>query len=213
MANKPLNAARFPRCPDCGGEVRLLAKKGRTREYLRGVHLPVPDDFEIPTCVECGEESMVPEVGVHLDEVMKNALALEMHRCVRLLRSRYDATNQVIEDALGITRSYLSHLLAGRNPSPTLVKFLQSFVEVPGAFDFALRRPAEHNGSRETKWLEACQLLASPSPSPGASYRGPRRFGEDARRPASRRASGRYVSRYTLPSVPPAPDSQLKGAA
>ncbi len=61
----------FPRCPDCGGEVKLIAKEGRTRECVRGIHSPVPSDFEIPTCIQCGEESMVPEISENLDRLLK----------------------------------------------------------------------------------------------------------------------------------------------
>lgn len=62
----------FPRCPDCGSEVRLIAKKGRTRELWRGAHLPIPSDFKIPTCTVCGEMMMVPEVSEPLDRILKD---------------------------------------------------------------------------------------------------------------------------------------------
>lgn len=65
---------KFPRCPECGGEVKLLAKEGRTREYIKGIHLSVPADFEIPTCVKCGEESMVPEIAQKLDWILTSRI-------------------------------------------------------------------------------------------------------------------------------------------
>ena len=60
----------FPRCPDCGGRVQLAAGPGRTREFLRGLHLPVPDDFEIPACIACGQEAMIPEISEKLDSIL-----------------------------------------------------------------------------------------------------------------------------------------------
>lgn len=60
----------LPRCSECGGIVHLEAKAGRTREYQCGVFLPVPDTFEIPTCQDCGEEFMIPEVSDKLDELL-----------------------------------------------------------------------------------------------------------------------------------------------
>lgn len=42
-------------CASCGGQVRLIACAGRTREYKRGIFLEVPDSMEIPTCSGCGE--------------------------------------------------------------------------------------------------------------------------------------------------------------
>lgn len=68
------NDGKFPRCPECGGEVLLLGGKGRTREYLRDVHLPIPDDYEIPTCVRCGEELMNIEVSEPLDKILSQML-------------------------------------------------------------------------------------------------------------------------------------------
>ena len=43
---------------------------GRTREFRRGVHLPVPDAFELPTCESCGEILMAPEVSEPLDALL-----------------------------------------------------------------------------------------------------------------------------------------------
>ena len=67
---------RFPRCPDCGGRVKLLATPGRTREYLRGVHLAIPSDFELPTCTRCSEPSMSPEYSQPLDEILEGRLTV-----------------------------------------------------------------------------------------------------------------------------------------
>ena len=61
----------FPRCPDCGGMVVLTSKTGRTREVVKGVWVNVPDDFLIPTCTICGEESMVAEVSAELDPILR----------------------------------------------------------------------------------------------------------------------------------------------
>lgn len=58
---------RFPRCPDCGGRVELRSATGKTREFLRGVHLPIPGDIELPTCVKCGELSMNAEYSDLVD--------------------------------------------------------------------------------------------------------------------------------------------------
>jgi hypothetical protein len=62
---------KLPRCSECGGPVKLTARIGRTREYRRGVALPIPDDFEIPTCTRCGEEFMIPEVSEPLDALLE----------------------------------------------------------------------------------------------------------------------------------------------
>lgn len=58
------------RCVECGGDVEMVAKSGRTREMLRGVHVPIPDDFKIPTCTRCGEEFMSLDVSEPLDALL-----------------------------------------------------------------------------------------------------------------------------------------------
>lgn len=60
----------FASCSECGGEVKLLTGTKRTREYRFGVSLPIPDDFEIPTCIKCKEEYMVPEISEPLDKIL-----------------------------------------------------------------------------------------------------------------------------------------------
>jgi len=51
-----------------------MGGKGRTRQYLRGVHLRIPDDYGIPTCTKCGEESMNIEVSEPLDKMLGESL-------------------------------------------------------------------------------------------------------------------------------------------
>lgn len=136
--------SKFPRCPECGGEVRMLSAPGRTREFKRGVLLSIPTEFEIPTCSQCGEEMMIPEVSEPLDALLEQQYRARMiHEtriCVRVLQERHGASQQDIEDACCITRSYLSHLLAGRkDPSRTLVQLLKSFALAPITFEHALR--------------------------------------------------------------------------
>jgi transcriptional regulator with XRE-family HTH domain len=143
MFKKSLDAQKFPRCPECGGDVQLVARRGRTREYLRGVFLPIPKDFGIPTCTRCGEESMSADISEKLDAHLSEALRQLLNAHVATVRERHGVTQRDIEDALRVTRSYLSHLLSGRKPpSGTLVEMLALFAEVPGAFAHALGRPA-----------------------------------------------------------------------
>lgn len=48
----------------------MIAKPGRTRQFKRGVHLLIPRHVMIPTCVDCGEEFMIPEVSEVLDHML-----------------------------------------------------------------------------------------------------------------------------------------------
>lgn len=58
-----VNLPFFPRCLECGGEMKPTQRRGRTRELVRGVRSPIPDDFEIPTCQACGDEVWSPELA------------------------------------------------------------------------------------------------------------------------------------------------------
>lgn len=134
---------KLPRCSECGGAVKLTAKPGRIREYRRGVVLPIPDDFETPICSRCAEEFMIPEVSEELDALLEREFlkrqAHELEVCTRVLRLRHGATQQDIEDACGVTRSYLSHLLAGRKEaSETLMRLIKVFVIAPDTFEYAV---------------------------------------------------------------------------
>lgn len=61
------NSPFFPRCLECGGQMEMTQRGGRTRELVKGIHLPVPEDFQIPTCQSCGEEVWSPEMSEALD--------------------------------------------------------------------------------------------------------------------------------------------------
>jgi transcriptional regulator with XRE-family HTH domain len=143
MSMNKLGSMKLPRCPECGGTVQLSVGTGRTREYRRNVKLAVPDDFRIPTCTRCGEEVMIPEVSEELDKLLEGVFlaqqARQLRSCVQVLRERHGVTQQQIEDACCVTRSYLSHLLGKRREaSPTLMRLLESFALSPDLFEHAL---------------------------------------------------------------------------
>ncbi len=75
LGGLPEEEENFPRCGECGGTVRLRTAVGRTREFKRGVHLTIPADFGIPTCLGCGEESMTLEISERLDAILVKHLS------------------------------------------------------------------------------------------------------------------------------------------
>lgn len=115
-----------------------MAKAGRTREYVRGVHLPVPADFEIPTCDRCGDEFMSPEISEQLDQTMKGLLCARFAESVQIIVGRHGVSQLQVEDAARVTRSYFSHVCAGRKePSGTLALLLEIFERFPATFQYA----------------------------------------------------------------------------
>ena len=83
---------KLPRCGECGGEVKLekmqkplrelseeesfgsFCNCPRKRQIFKGVWVEIPNDFEIPTCIKCGEESMNLEISEKLDAILVNNL-------------------------------------------------------------------------------------------------------------------------------------------
>jgi hypothetical protein len=127
-------------CDVCGTPVELIVGPGRTREYRRGVVLPIPDSFGIPTCPKCEETYFSAAEASKLARLQK-PLFIEWQKdhIGKLLRAIRDANPGVtlrdIERASGVTGTYLSHLLAGRNEAgPTLMKLLEAFATHPAEF-------------------------------------------------------------------------------
>lgn len=128
------------RCAECGANVREATGPGRRSEYRRGIELPVPDDFAIPTCEECGEEYFTATLAKRLAK--RQAPAYEAwlkERAAALidqLRDQHATTQWHLESACGVTRTYFSHLVRGkRKPSLTLVRLLESFAASPAVLE------------------------------------------------------------------------------
>jgi ribosomal protein S27AE len=58
------------RCPECGVFLEMLARPYRAREMVQGVYVDIPEDFPLPTCPQCGDYSMIPEVSEPLDKIL-----------------------------------------------------------------------------------------------------------------------------------------------
>lgn len=127
-------------CSECGHDVRLEPGTGRTHEYLRGVVLPIPDEFELPTCSHCGEIYAIPEVSRKLDALLRKVYldrqAKHYRVLVTVLCIRHGVTQKDVEAACAVTPSYLSHVLAGRKQaSVTLTRLIEAFVADGAEFD------------------------------------------------------------------------------
>lgn len=59
------------RCLRCNSvSVRPRKGEGRTRHYRVLAQLPIPDDFETPTCGRCGSEYSEESIDRNLDQVL-----------------------------------------------------------------------------------------------------------------------------------------------
>jgi len=121
-------------CFECGFPVAMLALDGRTIEYHPGYEVPIPVDFEMPTCTNCRKPYIDEELAKRLDPVLKKAFLRQQaaHFCklVEWLKQKHNVTQIDIVRACGITPSHLSHILAGkRRASLTLSRLLEAFVK------------------------------------------------------------------------------------
>ncbi|XXT17495.1 hypothetical protein WME94_45430 [Sorangium sp. So ce429] len=139
-------------CLECGGNVRPLAKSGRTRVFARGVVLPIPEDFAVPTCDTCDEIYINKELGEKLDAVLQG-------ECLRLQGEHYNTLiasitahdenikHHDIARACGVTPAFLSNALAGRKQaSPTLTRLLEAFAVCPSELFRNLAGRPWHDG-------------------------------------------------------------------
>lgn len=121
---------------ECGGDVVTVSGPGRTSEFKLGIPLPVPTDFEIPTCVHCGETYLTVERGEELTKRQAPAYDawLKEHsvELIERMRARHTTTLRHLERAAGVTRTYFSKLLSGKKtPSLQLVRLLEAFETAP----------------------------------------------------------------------------------
>jgi len=92
---------------------------------------------------------------------------------VAFLRKTHGVTQRQIEAALGVTPSYLSHVLGGRRtPSRMFETLLFLFVEVPGAFERARgARERSYPSPIESMVLEVRDRVVAWPPRPRAKKR------------------------------------------
>jgi transcriptional regulator with XRE-family HTH domain len=125
---------RERRCPECGkGRVRLVAKLGRKRQH-RGLLLTVPEDFQIPTCDNCGEEGfrgdMVEAYMKAMDEVYRQEFA---NRALKMIKEvTRHITQTKLERLFGLSHGYLSKVRNGNVvPSQALLSGLALLTTEP----------------------------------------------------------------------------------
>ena len=127
------------RCGECGATVKRKTGPGRVREYRRGVPLPIPSGFAIPTCTACGEEYLSLEEAQRLDDAQRPAFlkwqGAHCREVVARIKTAHGVTLREIERACGVTGTYLSHVLAGRKEaSATLLYLLEAYAASPSEF-------------------------------------------------------------------------------
>ena len=183
-----MSRARLFYCAECGGDVVDTTGPGRVAEYRRGIELPIPDDFTIPTCRSCGETYLSVERSDRLEKRQRPAFEawLRAHgaELIELLLARHRTSLRHLETACGLTSTYLSHVKSGRKTaSLPLLRLLEAFVATPAELDRHLEgRPWR----RPELSLDALRVGTGPTP-PGQISAQP--FVVTATEPAGYRAA------------------------
>ncbi len=122
-------------CPECGtGQIVPAARPGRTVRYRCLAALPVPDDFEIPTCVQCGSEWIDGATAEAMDKVLELAFREQLQKSVAadLERLTEHVSQRRLEESLGLSHGYLSKVRSGASrPSPVLARCLRLLAADP----------------------------------------------------------------------------------
>ncbi len=112
---------------------------------MRGYRQPIPSDFLMSTCPQCGEEFFSVSTEQALDNILRPQLASAIKSWIETIERKHGTSLRKIERACRVTDLYLSHVISGRRlPSGTVVELIRQFVEVPGAF--------EHTIDLQLKW-------------------------------------------------------------
>lgn len=123
------------RCHGCGAIAVLpSAAPGRMASYRNLTLLPIPADFEIPTCGACQRWQLDGATNARLLSILReqygHALRARVRRAIDSLVLHI--SQRRLEGLLGLSQGYLSRLRAGAGtPSPELVSMLALLAEDP----------------------------------------------------------------------------------
>ena len=123
------------RCAQCGkGNIRPVTRAGR-REWYKTMEVEVPANFAIPTRDQCGEEWLSVRQSELLDDTLEASYTAELVRLAAQQLAKLAGASieqKHIEQLLGLSQGYLSHIKAGRHaPSPMLVAELVLLAKDP----------------------------------------------------------------------------------
>jgi len=141
------------RCRACGkGTIRPERKAGREWSF-QGLSLVVPADFEVPTCDHCGEAWLDPDRAEALDDLLERQYQERLHARLQDAISiiSHHRSQRALEQLLGLSQGYLSHVLSGRKtPSTQLVLTLVLIARDP---DVRIPELEEALGLRPPRWM------------------------------------------------------------
>lgn len=140
-------------CTEClRGQVTPTSGEGRTFTYRRGSTYELPATFQVPTCDACRAMFLDDELREAAREALRPAYQADQRAhlefLIETIREKAKVTNREIEQACGVTPTYLSHVLKGRKEaSEPLIGLLEGFAIYPAE----VKRRLGRNGSHDTE--------------------------------------------------------------
>lgn len=126
-------------CAECGERAVVPhAAAGRTSPWKQFASLPIPAEFQIPTCSKCGAEWIDGKTAAALDAALEQAAA---QRLTKLVREALEVlggcvSQRELEAELGLSAGYLSKVKHGKEtPSAQLVGLLALLASRPARLD------------------------------------------------------------------------------
>lgn len=125
-------------CYLCGGAVEMRPLGKLEWRRVNGVRFYAPEDIRVPTCVECGESSLPPDIersiNAAIDREVTRHFSEHTKSVVERILSSHHISRKELADACGIHYTYLSKVTSGRRaPSTPLLRLLEVFDRHPDA--------------------------------------------------------------------------------
>ena len=124
------------KCPRCRAKaVTPRNRAGRTMRYRNIAALPIPADFQIPTCGRCAAEYLSPATCDRLAPLLLSSYQAALRSAAAKLvpAATVKLSQRQLEAVLGVSQGYLSRIKSqSGQPSSILVALLHLLAE-PGA--------------------------------------------------------------------------------
>jgi hypothetical protein len=121
-------------CPSCEKGILIpIARAGRLMPHRNLHEVPIPADFEIPTCNKCGAEIVGYALATRLDAVLEGEWQAELAKKAAVNVGRLQAARPLREweRLVGVSPGYLSKLKGGKAPAAPLTALLELLANAP----------------------------------------------------------------------------------
>lgn len=113
---------RKTKCLACGGNLSVENLKGTVMPWKEFPFVEINTDFEIPRCVECGEEFLNSSEMKVLDGLIETSIRDKTSAFILMIKEKVRLSQKIIAKKIGLTEVYLSELI-GKKKTPSYQVF------------------------------------------------------------------------------------------